>query len=248
MRVVSAHLAGRRTGGPDQRRHPARPPQGRAPRTGSRSRRAGTQPADRSALVSVLRAVGFGLSTGLVLLVAALAVVLIVIPKATGSMPLTVLTQSMEPTLPPGTLVVVRPVATDRIEVGDVVTYQITSGQAAVVTHRVIAVSSSSDGGRTFTTKGDNNAVADSRPVLPAQIRGTVWYSLPEIGTVNQFVNGSRSWLIPTAAALLLGYAAVMITLGVVSTVRRRRAARRAPAEADRTTGRHRQRTTTDAP
>ncbi|MBM7474662.1 signal peptidase I [Curtobacterium herbarum] len=243
---MSAHLAGRGTGGPDRRRPSAPVPQERTRRTGARAarvqrvRRSGGPVAPRSALVSVLRAVGFGLSTGLVLLVAALAVVLIVVPKATGSMPLTVLTQSMEPTLPPGTLVVVRPVATDQIEVGDVVTYQITSGQAAVVTHRVIAVSSSSDGGRTFTTKGDNNAVADSRPVLPAQIRGTVWYSLPALGTVDQFVNGSRSWLIPSAAVLLLGYAAVMITVGSVSTVRRRRAARAAPAGSRRAAGRHR--------
>jgi signal peptidase len=188
----------------------------------------------RSTLVTVLRAVGFGLSTGLVVLVAALAVVLIVVPKATGSLPLSVLTQSMEPTLPPGTLVVVRPVAVDDIEVGDVVTYQITSGQAAVVTHRVIAVSSSSDGGRTFTTKGDNNDVADSKPVLPAQIRGTVWYSLPALGTVNQFVNGSRAWLIPSAAVLLLSYGVVMITIGSVSSVRRRR------RRAERPSGRRR--------
>jgi signal peptidase len=237
---MSAHFTGRRTGGSDRRRHSAHPAQGPARRATAHDVRPGAPVATRSALVSVLRALGFGLSTGLVVLVAALAVVLIVIPKATGSMPLTVLTQSMEPTLPPGTLVVVRPVATDQIEVGDVVTYQITSGQAAVVTHRVIAVSSSSDGGRTFTTKGDNNDVADSKPVLPAQIRGTVWYSLPALGTVNQFVNGSRAWLIPSAAVLLLGYAAVMITLGSVSSIRRRRAARAAPAGSRRAAGRHR--------
>jgi signal peptidase len=218
---MSAHRAdpaGRRTSGTEHS----------APVEAAPGRRRRTPVADaparrRSTLVTVLRAVGFGLSTGLVVLVAALAVVLIVVPKATGSLPLSVLTQSMEPTLPPGTLVVVRPVAADDIEVGDVVTYQITSGQAAVVTHRVIAVASSSDGGRTFTTKGDNNDVADSRPVLPEQIRGTVWYSLPALGTVNQFVNGSRAWLIPSVAVLLLSYGAVMITIGSVSSVRRRR-------------------------
>lgn len=220
---MSAHLADvRRTRG--RRRAPS-------PAAGHASPSAPT--ARRSTLGAVLRAVGFGLSTGLVLLVAGLAVVLVVVPKATGSMPLSVLTQSMEPTLPPGTLVVVRPVAVDTIEVGDVVTYQIASGQAAVVTHRVVGIASSSDGGRTFTTKGDNNDVADPRPVIPAQVRGTVWYSLPALGTVNQFVNGSRSWLVPTAAVLLLGYGAVMMTAGTVSTVRRRRrrAARRRTSE-----------------
>lgn len=59
-----------------------------------------TARAERSGARAVVHAVVLGVSTGLLLLVAALAVVLIVVPKATGSMPLTVLTQSMEPTLP----------------------------------------------------------------------------------------------------------------------------------------------------
>lgn len=181
-------------------------------------------PTPRSGWRAVVHAVVLGLSTGLLLLVAALAVVLIVVPKATGSMPLTVLTQSMEPTLPPGTLLVVRPTPIDDIRVGDVVTYQIVSGQPAVVSHRVVSVSSSSDGERTFELKGDNNAEADPAPVTAVQIRGVVWYSVPEIGIVNQVVNGSRSWLIPAVAGVLLTYGAVMMTAGFVSAARRRRA------------------------
>ncbi|KQR31345.1 S26 family signal peptidase [Curtobacterium sp. Leaf154] len=181
-------------------------------------------PAPRTGWRAVVRAVAFGLSTGLLLIVAALAVVLIVVPKATGSMPLTVLTQSMEPTLPPGTLLVVRPTPVEDIQVGDVVTYQIVSGQPAVISHRVVSVSSSSDGGRTFVLKGDNNAEADPAPVTAVQIRGVLWYSVPDIGLVNQLVNGSRSWLIPLVAGVLLTYGAVMMTAGFVSTARRRRA------------------------
>ena len=172
---------------------------------------------------AVVRAVVLGLSTGLLLLVAGLAVVLIVVPKATGSTPLTVLTQSMDPTLPPGTLLVVRPTPVEDIRIGDVVTYQITSGQPAVISHRVVSVASSSDGSRTFTLKGDNNALADPAPVTAAQVRGVVWYSLPDIGLVNQLVNGSRSWLIPAIAGVLLAYGAVMVTIGIVSVARRRR-------------------------
>ncbi|SOC87774.1 signal peptidase I [Curtobacterium sp. 314Chir4.1] len=185
---------------------------------------------------AVVRAVMLGLSTGLLLLVAGLAVVLIVVPKATGSTPLTVLTQSMDPTLPPGTLLVVRPTPVEDIRIGDVVTYQITSGQPAVISHRVVSVASSSDGSRTFTLKGDNNALADPAPVTAAQVRGVVWYSLPDIGLVNQLVNGSRSWLIPAIAGVLLAYGAVMVTIGIVSAARRRR--RRRVAVAGRPHGR----------
>ncbi|SBN64337.1 signal peptidase, endoplasmic reticulum-type [Curtobacterium sp. 9128] len=181
---------------------------------------------ERTGWRAVLHAVALGLSTGMLVIVAGLAVVLIVIPKATGSTPLTVLTQSMEPTLPPGTLLVVEPTPLEDIRIGDVVTYQIVSGQPAVISHRVVAVESSSDGARTFVLKGDNNAEPDPSPVTAAQVRGVVWYSIPEVGYVNQLVNGSRGWLIPVVAGILLAYSAAMITIGVTSSVRRRRRSR----------------------
>jgi len=181
---------------------------------------------ERTGWRAVLHAVALGLSTGMLVIVAGLAVVLIVIPKATGSTPLTVLTQSMEPTLPPGTLLVVEPTPLEDIRIGDVVTYQIVSGQPDVISHRVVAVESSSDGARTFVLKGDNNAEPDPSPVTAAQVRGVVWYSIPEVGYVNQLVNGSRGWLIPVVAGILLAYSAAMITIGVTSSVRRRRRSR----------------------
>lgn len=196
-------------------RAPRPPRASREPRTGWRA---------------VAHALALGLTTGLLVIVAGLAVVLIVVPKATGSTPLTVLTQSMDPTLPPGTLLVVRPTQADDIRIGDVVTYQITSGQPAVISHRVTAVQSSSDGSRTFTLKGDNNALADPAPVTAAQVRGVVWYSLPDVGLVNQLVNGSRSWLVPAIAGVLLAYGAVMIAIGTVSSARRRRTRRHSDA------------------
>lgn len=203
-----------------------------AARRGRRSPRTGWR--------AVVHALALGLSTGLLVIVAGLAVVLIVVPKATGSTPLTVLTQSMDPTLPPGTLLVVRPTPVEDIRIGDVVTYQITSGQPAVISHRVVSVASSSDGSRTFTLKGDNNALADPEPVMAAQVRGVVWYSLPDIGLVNQLVNGSRSWLVPAIAGVLLAYGAVMVTIGTVSAVRRRRAAGDADGRGPRGHGAHR--------
>ncbi|MDY7558549.1 S26 family signal peptidase [Cryobacterium sp. 10C3] len=80
---------------------------------------------------SLLHYLGLAASGAILLLVVAIALLLIVVPKATGSTPLTVLTSSMEPTLPPGTLIIVRPVTPDEIRIGDVVTYQIRSGSRA---------------------------------------------------------------------------------------------------------------------
>lgn len=173
---------------------------------------------------SLVHYLGLAVSGAILLLVVALALLLIVVPKATGSTPLTVLTSSMEPTLPPGTLIIVRPITPDEIRIGDVVTYQIRSGQPGVITHRVTAISSSSAGGRTFTFTGDNNSVADADQVLPVQIQGRLWYSVPWIGWVNNAVNGqSRSWIVPIIAGLLFAYMGYMFASGAVSAMRKRR-------------------------
>lgn len=180
------------------------------------------------------REIARGLSAGLLLLVLGLAIVAVGVPIATGSTPLSILTGSMSPTLPPGTLVVVKPTPVEEIEVGQVVTFQLESGQPTLVTHRVIARSTDSASGEvSFTTQGDANDVADAAPVLPVQVRGTVWYSIPYLGWANQWVNGpARDWLVPVAAGALFCYAAVSIIGGFRARRRAKREARmRAAAE-----------------
>lgn len=175
-----------------------------------------------------LHYIGLGLSGALLLLVIALAVIVIVIPRASGSIPLTVLTGSMAPGLPPGTLIVVQPVDVDDLAVGDVITYQIRSGDPAVITHRVIAINASTTGERTFETKGDNNSDADPDPVSAIQVQGKVWYSVPLVGFANNAVNGeNRAWIVPGIAVLLIAYAGYMIASGVPSAVRKMSLARR---------------------
>ena len=46
------------------------------------------------------------------------------------------LTSSMEPGLPPGTLVIVKPIDPVDVRIGTVITYQLESGKPTVVTHR----------------------------------------------------------------------------------------------------------------
>lgn len=166
---------------------------------------------------AVLSALSTGLSVGVLLLILGLGVLTIVLPGIVGGMPLTVLTGSMRPHLPPGTLVVTKPSPVEQIEVGDVITFQLESGQPAVVTHRVIARSVDRASGEVrFTTQGDANNTADPEPVRPVQIRGTVWYAVPYLGWANQAIDGqTRSWAIPTLAGALFLYAAWTIGAGV---------------------------------
>ncbi len=166
---------------------------------------------------------GLGLSAGLLAFLGLVGTLVILVPAVTGSTPMTILTGSMEPTYPPGTLIIVKPVAVDAIRIGDPITYQLKSGEPEVVTHRVVAISSASVG-LLLTTRGDNNAVDDPTPVLPVQVRGTVWYSVPYIGYVNTVVNGdNRSWIVPLSAVALFAYAGWMFTSGIVQSLRRKR-------------------------
>jgi len=175
--------------------------------------------------------IGLAVSGALLVLVVGLGALVIVIPALTGGTALTVLTQSMEPRLPPGTLIIIRPTAIDDIKIGDVVTYQIKSGQPAVVSHRVVSRSVDTKGRTTFTTKGDNNDLPDAGPVQKAQIRGTLWYSIPWLGYVNNLVGGQgRSLLVPLIAAALFIYAGYMFTGSVVGSWKKKRRAA-TPAE-----------------
>ncbi len=153
---------------------------------------------------------------GAVLLAAA---ALVVVPKATGARPLTVLSGSMSPTYAPGDVVVVRPAAATSLAIGDVITFQANSGDPALTTHRITGVVLGGDG-PSYVTQGDANGATDARPVTAAQIRGKVWYSLPLVGYAALWAAGG-----PLRTALDLGALALLVYGGylVAGGVRERR-------------------------
>lgn len=122
--------------------------------------------------VRVVGWLGQVLAWSCVVAVAAVLTVTVLVPRLAGATPYTVLTGSMSPGLPAGSLVVVRPVAPDAVGVGAVITYQLESGEPAVATHRVVAVETAINGDLAFVTQGDANEVADAEPVRPVQIKG----------------------------------------------------------------------------
>ncbi|MBG6238778.1 signal peptidase [Mycetocola sp. CAN_C7] len=152
----------------------------------------------------------------------ALIIGFVLVPRLTGSTPYTVLTGSMRPSMPPGTTVVVKPIDFADIRVGDVITYQIASGEPEVVTHRVIAVNVTSDGVR-LETQGDANPLPDTEPVREEQVRGKAWYWLPVIGYVtNGVTSDTRTWLAQGFGVALIGYAVVTLVVTAVRGTKRR--------------------------
>lgn len=166
-----------------------------------------------------------------VILVAVVVIVLgVLVPRLGGGRAYTILTGSMRPGMPPGTLVVSRPVDPADLRIGDVITFQLRSGQPEVATHRIVGVGTTTTGERAFTTRGDANDAADLAPVRAVQVRGERWYSVPYLGYLNSYLTGEQRAIGRlVGAGLLIGYALVMF----VGSVRDRRGERRARRETE---------------
>lgn len=172
---------------------------------------------------------GQAVAVVVLIVVVAVGLLAVVVPRLVGGVPLTILTGSMEPGLPPGTLVVVRPIDPADVRVGDVVTYQIRSGVPGVISHRVVGIMVGAEG-RTFTLKGDANAEPDRDAVVEGQVMGEAWYSVPWLGRLNTGVSaGARAWLVPAVGVALLGYAAFLTGRGLDRRRRGRAGGQTAP-------------------
>lgn len=91
-----------------------------------------------------------------------------------------VVTGSMEPTIPVGTLLVSRQTEITAVEPGDIVCFLTENAQiyGSVVTHRVVEICTGADGAVLLQTKGDANLVADGYLVEQENLIGkVVWYS-----------------------------------------------------------------------
>lgn len=119
------------------------------------------------------------LSTILLILLLVLALSFVG-PMLFGFKELAVLSGSMEPAIPVGSIVYVDDdVNTSELQVGDIVTYYLDSN--TFVTHRVVSIDTAS---QTLVTQGDANTVADG-DITFSQIYGRVAFHLPYIGYIS---------------------------------------------------------------
>jgi signal peptidase len=172
--------------------------------------RAGARPG-RGRTSTAVRFAGSVLTATVLLAAASVLAVAVLVPRIGGATPYTVLTDSMRPAYPPGTMIVVRPVDADDVALGTVITFQLASGQPTVATHRVVSIARRPDGELRFLTKGDANNAPDQQWVRPEQVRGALWYAVPRLGYLSELLTGEqRQRGVAVVAAVLLGYAALM--------------------------------------
>jgi signal peptidase len=122
---------------------------------------------------------------------------------------LTVLTASMRPAMPAGSVVIVTPERPDRLRVGQVVTYRIPVEDHRVISHRVVRIVEGGDR-PVFQTRGDAN---DAPDYWLARVEGgTVWHVrhvVPRLGLALNWLRRPTVHLlavavVPAALALLL--------------------------------------------
>lgn len=111
-----------------------------------------------------------------------------------------IMTGSMEPTIPTGSLVIDKAGNTQDIKKGDVITFK--DGQN-ITTHRVYEVL---DNGNEFITKGDANNIQDPVPRNRNQVLGVVEYHVPHLGDVAAFIKNN---LIIIVCAIIALFAAI---------------------------------------
>lgn len=153
-------------------------------------------------------------------------VAVVIIPKAMGWVPLTVLTGSMTPTIPIGSQVVVERVhgnaELSRLEPGQIITFLPEPDSGLTVTHRIVSKTTDPDGTVRLRTKGDANNAEDPWELTAKQVRGHAKYWVPWIGyaarSLPQDQKDKGIWIISGALFVYAGYQ----LLGAPRLLRRR--------------------------
>lgn len=114
-------------------------------------------------------------------------------------------TDSMEPTIPAQTYIVVRKAAGDAVKEGDVITFYSDdpSLSGALNTHRVVA--ETEDG---FITKGDHNYVEDKTPAQKDKVVGTYVRNLTFLSGIGRFMAKPAGLFV-----IVLGFLAIILLL-----------------------------------
>jgi signal peptidase len=137
-----------------------------------------------------------------------------------GYRPLVVLSGSMEPAMPVGSVVLTKSVVSGGVDAGDIITFALTSDMTGrtnpFATHRVVRVVEG-ETGRGFVTKGDANNAQDPSPVPAERLIGKVVLVVPYVGHLTHFVQSPFGLIL-----MILLPGAILVIWEGIDLVRRR--------------------------
>lgn len=101
-------------------------------------------------------------------------------------------TNSMEPSIKNGDVVITKKVPEEKIQVGDIITFK---QDADIITHRISRIEE--ENGKKYITKGDNNNIEDSSKITYQEIKGKEIITIPYLGKIiNILQNKIVFWII----------------------------------------------------
>ena len=142
----------------------------------------------------------------LVALVVLLAIALVGV-RLVGIKTYAVVSGSMEPTYPTGSLLYVKSIDIKELKVGDAITFM--ADEDTVATHRIIEIIPDEEDSSVlrFRTQGTANETADGTPVHYKNIIGKPMFAIPYLGYFAHFVQN------PPGLYLAIGFAVVLVLL-----------------------------------
>ncbi|MBQ9844961.1 MAG: signal peptidase I [Oscillospiraceae bacterium] len=118
------------------------------------------------------------------------------VPSVGGWLPLIVLTDSMQPVIHGGDLIICHTVEAEEIAVDDIIAFFDPAGNGtSIVTHRVLEIVEE-NGDISFRTKGDNNN-AEDKLLVPADKLVAIYKSrIPGAGNVAMFMQSTTGLIV----------------------------------------------------
>jgi len=143
------------------------------------------------------------LTTIIVVMVVMLAFMLVGV-RLFGLQVYSVLSGSMEPEYPVGSLIYVKKVDYKELKVGDPITYLL--DEDTVVTHRIIEVLIDEEDPNTirYFTQGDANGIPDAKSVHYKNIIGTPVFTIPYMGYVSNYIQNPPGMYVAISAGAVL--------------------------------------------
>lgn len=129
----------------------------------------------------------------------------------------TVMSGSMEPTLPVGSVVLIKEQPPSAFVAGDIMTFMSNDPALSgkVVSHRVMEVIDSENNGLMFLTKGDANEDPDLAAAIAPNVIGRVVYDVPYLGYVLNFMGTKSGFFL-----LLMLPCMIILLLEVIGLIR----------------------------
>ena len=155
-----------------------------------------------------------------IILIVILFCLSLILPRYLGYELYDVVSGSMEPEIPVGSVIVVDRIEPEEIQVGDIIAFW---AGGSVVAHRV--VENRTIAGE-FVTKGDANDTEDISAIPYSALIGIVIYHLPRLGQVITVYTS------PVGKLYIIGFAACGLLFNILGN--RLRAMRREEQESDR--------------